>query len=133
MMTGTITNKRAHLERPVRGAGGQGMVEFTVDTGYTAYLTLPPSYCEALQLPFVRDEEAYMANGSLVWTEIYSVLLDWDGEERAVEVIAVESEPLIGMTLLDGYDLLMEVRENGVVRIQKSQHREVSPNDNATV
>ncbi len=121
MMTGTIANKRAHLERSVRGAGGQGMVEFTIDTGYTAHLTMPPSYCVALKLEFVRDEKAYMANGSIAWTKVYTVLIDWDGEEREVEVIAVESEPLIGMTLLDGYDLFMGVRENGIVRIQKSQ------------
>ena len=120
MMTATISDKRARLERPVRGAGRQSMVEFTVDTGFITFLTMPPSYCDALKLEFVRDEKAYMANGSVVWTKVYNVFFDWDGEEREVEVIAVESEPLIGMTMLDGYDVFLNVKENGMVRIQKS-------------
>ena len=61
-----------------------------------------------------------MADGSLIWTEVYSVLMDWDGVEREVEVIAVESEPLIGMTMLEGYDLFMSVKEDGIVRVQKT-------------
>ena len=41
MMAGTIANKCAHLNCSIRGAGGQGKVEFTIDTGCTALLTLP--------------------------------------------------------------------------------------------
>lgn len=120
MMTGTITNRRAHIELPVRGAGGQGMVEFTIDTGYTALMTMPLPYCAALKLELMGEDPAFLADGSVIWTKIYKVIAVWDGEEREVDVIALESEPLIGMTMLDGYDVFMGVRENGVVRIQKS-------------
>ena len=54
MTTGEITNLRAHITLFVRGAGGQGNIEFTVDTGFTGAITLPPAACAALQLPLLR-------------------------------------------------------------------------------
>ncbi len=112
MMTGTITNRRAHLVRPVRGAGGSGNVEFTIDTGYTALLTMPPTYCTALKLKFVQRDRSFLADGSFVWTNTYEVIIDWDGEEREVDIIAIESDPLIGMTMLDGYRMERDVKAN---------------------
>ena len=51
MITGEVTNLRAHIALFIRGAGGQGSIEFTIDTGFTGELTLPPAACIALQLP----------------------------------------------------------------------------------
>ena len=120
MLIGTITNRRAHLELYVRGAGGHGKVEFTIDTGFTALLTMPPAYWAALKLDFLRKEQTFLADGSIIWTDVHSVIVEWDGEEREVESISVECDPLIGMTMLDGYDVFMSVKENGIIHIRKS-------------
>ena len=120
MIIGTITNRRAHVQLPIRGMGGSGNVEFTIDTGFTAYMTLPPTACLALKLLLIFTDKSYLADGSFIWTNTYRIIVSWDGEEREIDVIGVESEPLIGMTMLDGCRVEMDVKENGVVRIEKS-------------
>ena len=42
----------------------------------------------------------------------------WDGEERDVEVLALEGAPLIGMTLLEDSDVRFQGRDGGVVSIE---------------
>jgi clan AA aspartic protease len=120
MMTGTITNRRAHINLPIRGPGGSGNVEFTIDTGYTALMTLPAAACIALKFPYVGRDTTFLADGTPRDLDYYKLIVEWDGKERNVDIIAIDSEPLIGMTLLDGYDVFMGIRENGVVRIQES-------------
>jgi len=120
MMTGTITNRRPHIELFIRGIGGYGNIEFTIDTGFTVQLTLPLEACTALQLPETKNRRTFLADGSEIDLKVYLLTVAWDGEEREVEVFALESEPLLGMTMLEGYDVLMSVAENGIVRIQKS-------------
>lgn len=45
--------------------------------------------------------------------------LFWDGQERQVEVLAVEGPPLLGMTLIDGHDLRLQAVEGGLVTIER--------------
>jgi clan AA aspartic protease len=120
MITGKVTNLRPHVDLFVHGEGGQGNVEFTLDTGFTAELTLPLKACIALKLPLMRERRSFLADGSEVSLEVYMITLNWDGEEREAEVLALDSEPLLGMTMLKGYDVFMSVEEGGTVRIQKS-------------
>ncbi len=119
MITGTITNRRAHITLPIRGAGGNGNVEFTIDTGFTAYMTLPPAACIALKLPFLGSDTTFLADGTPRRLEYYQLIVNWDNEEREVDIIALESDPLIGMTMLEGYDVCLAVEENGTVHISK--------------
>jgi len=45
------------------------------------------------------------ANGRGVIFNIYGVTVLWDGQSQYVEADAVDTIPLVGMSLLDGYDL----------------------------
>ena len=117
-MTGTITHRRAYITLFVSGMGGQGNVEFTIDTGFTGELTLPPAACEALQLPLMSRRLTYLADGSEITLSVYLLTLLWDGIKREVEVLAIESEPLLGMTFLEGYEVCLQIAENGTVRIK---------------
>ncbi|MDE2999679.1 MAG: hypothetical protein OXU79_11440 [Gemmatimonadota bacterium] len=42
----------------------------------------------------------------------------WNDEVRTVEVAAAETDPLVGMGLLRGYSLSVDVVENGAVMIE---------------
>ena len=96
----------------------QARVEFVLDTGFTGVLTLPPDACAALELPLLRSQPAGLADGSRVMLEVYEATLLWDGAERQVEVMAVSSAPLVGMTLLEGSDVRLQVAEGGLVTIE---------------
>jgi len=45
----------------------------------------------------------------------------WDGQARYVEADAADTTPLLGMLLLDGHDLSVQVRDGGRVVIQAKE------------
>ena len=112
MMTGTITNLRPHTELFIKGFGGQGVVEFTIDTGYTGTFTLPLATCEALQLKPLPDVLSYLADGTRIAVRAYVLTVAWDGSEGEVEILAIGQEPLLGATMLEGYELCLNYVTN---------------------
>ena len=80
-------------------------IEAVVDTGYTGFLTLPPTLVNELALPFAYVSRAFLANDDQVEFNIHNVTLLWDGEPRDIEADATGSTPLVGMLLLDGHSL----------------------------
>ncbi len=107
-MKGTITDHRAHVELLIKGNGSQAKAEFVVDTGYTGTLALPLADCVALQLTRSGERDSYLADGSRIRLEIYLLTVDWDGNEREVEILAIGRERLLGAILLDGYKLCLD-------------------------
>jgi clan AA aspartic protease len=119
VIAGTISGRRAYVNLSVRGPSEQeGEVEFVLDTGFNGVITLPPAACAALGLPYVRPQPAGIAGGGRIMLEVYECNLLWDGAERNVEVLAMDGAPLIGMTLLDGSDVHLQVAEGGLVTIE---------------
>ena len=51
------------------------------------------------------ESEALLADGSEAAFNVYGVSVRWDGQPRYVETGAVGLSPLLGMAMLDGYDL----------------------------
>ena len=109
----------AALTLSVRGPDGRPReIEAVVDTGYNGFLTLPPVLVGELDLPFVTSGEATLADGSAVSFDIHAVTVDWDGHARHIEADAAETAPLVGMRLLAGHDLHVEVENGGRVVIE---------------
>ena len=59
-----------------------------------------------------------MADGSEITFPSYSVAVLWDGQARYVEADAADTTPLVGMRLLDGHSLYVEVEDGGRVVIE---------------
>ena len=112
MMNGTITNLRPHLNLLIKGEGSQGVFEFTVDTGYEGTFTLSAADSAALQLPWLRKQRSFLADGSSRQLDVYRLAVVWDGEERNAEILAVGQEPLVGATMLQGYELCLNYATN---------------------
>jgi len=112
MMTGTIDNFRPHLRLYVKGAGGHGIFEFTIDTGYEGTLTLSEADCLALQLPFIKERDFQLANGAPIKCNTYRLTVEWDGREIDVQILALGEEPLLGAQILDGYELCLNYSTN---------------------
>ena len=116
----------ANLEAVVtiflRGPEGQAQqVDALIDTGFNGYLALPPMLATDLELPIVGDGEAVLADGREVSFNVYGVTVLWDGLPRYVETGAVGDEPLVGMSMLVGYDLHVKVVDGGRVTIGASE------------
>ncbi len=93
-------------------------IEAVVDTGYSGFLTLPPGLVDELGLPFAYMGQALLANDAEVDFDVHYVTMLWDGEPRDIEVDATGSTSLVGMLLLDGHSLNIEVEKGGRVVIE---------------
>jgi clan AA aspartic protease len=119
MITGTISQRRAHLDLRVAGPAGQeGEVEFVLDTGFTGAMTLPSAACAALGLSFARVQPVRFADGTRTVLQVYDITLHWGDTPRDVEVLAKAGSPLIGMTLLEGSDVRLQVIDGGLLTIE---------------
>ena len=92
-------------------------MDAVLDTGFTGYLLLPPDLVTALGLPFRNANKARLADGSIVEMQLYEGTVLWDGRERAALVYAAEGDSLIGMSLLYGNNVSLDVVDGGPVRI----------------
>lgn len=93
------------------------MVNAVIDTGFTGFLSLPQSIITSLELPWHFRDLGTLGDGSEVIFEMYKATVIWDGREQIVDVAASEADPLIGMSLLYGFKIQIEVVENGIVTI----------------
>lgn len=93
-------------------------MEAVIDTGFTGYLTLPPPVISALGLSSIAVGSLTLADGSEVISDVCAATVFWDGQMRVVEVDSLEMEVLVGMSLLDGYDLSVRVAVGGPVTIK---------------
>lgn len=94
------------------------MINAVIDTGFTSFLSLPLSTITALGLPWSCRDFGTLGDGSEVIFEIYTASVIWDGQIKIVDVVASESDPLVGMSLLYGFKVQIETVENGTVRIE---------------
>jgi clan AA aspartic protease len=122
MITGTVNaNYEAVIRLSVQGpAGPAHEVDAIIDTGFNGFLTLPPALITVLGLMRRSRGRALLANGSEELFDIYGVTVLWSGQQRYVEADAVDTTPLVGMSLLDGYDLHIQGADGGQVVIQAS-------------
>ena len=120
MIEGVVNaNLEAVVTPPLQDPPGRTReFEAVVDTGFNGYLTLPTLLMEDLELPVVGDGEAVLADGSEAVFDVYGVTVHWDGQPIYVETGAVGVDPLVGMALLDGHNLNIDVENGGRVLIQ---------------
>lgn len=120
MITGTVHNGlEARIRLSVRGASGhETEIEAVIDTGYDGFLTLPPEIIESLGCPALGVGEATLADGRTEEFRIYEATVLWDGLPRILEVDESPAMTLLGMGLLQGYELQMQVVPGGSVTIE---------------
>lgn len=120
MITGVVNARHeATIRLAVHHANGQKQeVEAILDTGFSGSLTLPPTVIAALGLPWRTRGTVILANGSEDQFDIYAAVIRWDGTPRNILVEAADTDPLVGMALLAGYDVHMQVVEGGNVTVE---------------
>ncbi|MEX1229163.1 MAG: clan AA aspartic protease [Planctomycetaceae bacterium] len=101
----------------IRGTdGSENEVNTVIDTGFNGFLTLPQSAVADLELRFIGEGRVILANGQEEVVNLYAVDVFWNGDWKAIEAECTESDPLLGMALLEGFRLSIDVvRDGGVV------------------
>lgn len=123
MIAGAVKADEARIRVTVRGRRGREQeVEAVIDTGYTGALTLPPALIALLGLRWQSTQRATLADGSTCVFQVYVGKVVWDGKARQILVDEADTDPLIGMRLLRGHELKMQVRYRGRVTIKRLPH-----------
>ena len=120
MITGSVTLAReAVLPMVLIGVDGLNFeIEGIVDTGFDGFLTLPSSVIRRLSIPLLGRVRASLGDGSEVGMPAYEASVLWDRRERSILVLEAEGVPLVGMAMLLGYRLTIDVEEDGLVRVE---------------
>lgn len=120
MRIGEVTSdKEAVVRLPVFGPNGQRHeVSAILDTGYTEYLTLPPAAILALKLPYVYSLPMVLADGSSIRVRVFDAIVRWIGQDRSIPIQETDGDVLLGMSLLYGSRLLVDVLDGGEVAIE---------------
>jgi clan AA aspartic protease len=119
VITGQVNaHREAIIHLTVHGAQSQTRdIEVIIDTGFDGFLTLPSALIDSLALPWGRRGRAMLADGRESLFDVYEATVMWDGLSRRIAVDSVEVVPLIGMALLDGYEVTIQAVRGGNVVI----------------
>jgi clan AA aspartic protease len=120
MISGSVNARReAIIPLTIRGSGDrEESIEVVVDTGFNGDLTCPSSLIARLDLAWHHSARRLLADGSEAAFAVYEATILWDGTERLVAVDEVNASPMIGMRLLDGFELAVQVHAGGSVTIK---------------
>jgi clan AA aspartic protease len=124
MIIGAVNSDEARIRLVVRGRQGhEEEVDAVIDSGYTGALTLPSSLIAILGLRWQSVERATLADGRTCVFQVYVGKVVWDGKVRTILVDEADADPLVGMRLLRGHELRMQVRARGKVTIKRLASR----------
>ena len=103
----------------VSGQSGQvANVQTVVDTGFNEYITLPPWVIERLDLSPRENDIYLLADGTTRDVRKFVAEVEWLGIWRRVLVVEIDGNPLLGMTLMQGHHLAVDVIAGGRVEIR---------------
>ena len=121
MVTGVVNGVlEGVISLPVQDAQGQwhdGAA--VVETAFTRWLTLPLAQINSLGLIWKNRVQGMLADGTILYFDVYKATVIWDGRTRTIEVDASEVFPLVGMRLMSGFQLRIDVVVGGAVEIEE--------------
>ena len=92
-------------------------VDAVVNTGFNGFLVLPPELVEEMEMPFLHYSRSFLADDREMTLQTHQATINWNGDARRVRAIASGSAALVGMQLLEGHRLEMDIRPGGTVQI----------------
>ena len=120
MITGIVRDFEPIIPLSVCGYDGKVYAQDAiVDTGFDGWLSLPPDLIAQLNLRWKRRGRAILGDGSECVFDVYEAIVVWDGTLLTIPVDEADSEPLVGMSLMEGYQLTVQVFEGGHVELRK--------------
>lgn len=119
MISGRVTGSTAVIAVRVTGPDGDERLDAAIDTGYNGYLTIPERLVAACNFPFAGYRRGTLADGSVVVLNVYLATVTWHARRREVLVSQVEGTPLVGMAMLHGNRLVMDVTDGGRLTIEE--------------
>lgn len=120
MITGRVTDYEAIIHISICDSKGQIYErDAIIDTGFDAWLSLPADFIAMLGLTWKRRGLALLADGSRSIFNMYEANVIWDEQLLTIPIDEADSEPLVGMSLMEGYELTIQAVNGGIVKLSK--------------
>lgn len=100
-----------------RADGGWQSLEAIVDTGFDGFLSLGSAELAALALTRTDVAAVTLAGDIGVRAPVYGAAARWDGCERQIDIVQFDGPPMLGLSLLYGYELRIEIVRDGQVTV----------------
>jgi clan AA aspartic protease len=120
MINGSVNSDLEEIVRlTIRGTGGQRKrISAVIDPGFNGAITLPLEAILELGLPWVDTTTVSLGDGRTTECDLYAGTIIWNRRSVVVFVEEANTTPLVGMELLQGYELKMNVERDGQVTIK---------------
>lgn len=89
-----------------------------IDTGFDGVLALPPPLIAQLTVSGEATAQTTLADGSVVEVGLYRAVIVWHDELLEVEALELDGVPLLGMMLLHGSRVTVDVVDGGPVTVE---------------
>jgi clan AA aspartic protease len=120
MITGIVHDLEPIIPLYICGSDGKLYTQDAIiDTGFDGWLSLPPDLIKQLNLSWKRRGRAILGDGSECVFNVYEAVIIWDGDTLTIPIDEADSESLVGMSLMEGYQLMVQVFEGGSVNLSK--------------
>jgi clan AA aspartic protease len=102
----------------IRHADGKAFTQDAiVDTGFNGWLSLFPDLIAELNLRWKRRGRAILGDGSECVFNVYEAVVVWDDALLTIPVDEADANPLVGMSLMEGYELKCSFLKAGRSRL----------------
>ena len=121
MIRGSVNRHlEAWIEVNIQDRRGKShLVQAILDTGFNGFLTLLAAWLLDMDLEFSGQNHVTLADGSEIVSDVFIAIVHWNGQWITIDVEAADTDPLIGMSLLRGYDVRLRVEPGGEVLVSK--------------
>jgi clan AA aspartic protease len=112
-------SRDAMIRVVISGPTGNSVeLDAVIDTGFTDFLTAPKEIVDSLGLRFRESMTYELADSQTHVFDLYEASVLWHGKLRGIVVSVAEGGPLVGMNLLMGSNLNIDVIDGGMVEIR---------------
>ena len=93
-------------------------IDFILDAGFSGYMSLPPDTVRRLGLARSGQREVVVADGSRHTVDVYAANTSVNRKSRVAIALQLNAPPLVGMRLLAGCTLSIDVSVGGSVVVE---------------
>jgi clan AA aspartic protease len=99
----------------------EAIASFIFDTGFDGELAMSASLARRFGGVAAGAKSIQLADGTIISVDYMELSIEWDDEPRLVEVLILNGEnPLIGVRLMHGFQICMEMVRDGIIDMQST-------------
>ena len=119
MILGFVLDLTPRVKLTLRGQSSAVTLDFVVDTGFEGEIALPRDIIAKVNAAYAGPQTIRLADGTFGKESRYIATIQWDGDNREVEILSLRTGvALLGVELLADNRLTIDLADGGEVSIE---------------